>query len=75
MPALFFLRSFVLAKGITMSTFTIDTHSASWIQGTSGAPAAEGGKDLPLVKVPKGKYHLSEKKLTEWVDAAIDSLR
>src|SRR5690349_5276247 len=47
-PALHFFRSFVLKKGITLSAFTLDTHSSSCFKlGSAGIAPADGGA-IPL---------------------------
>lgn len=72
-PALFFLRSFVLAKSIALQAFTLDTHAASWIKGTSGAPVPEHGTYVRLAE--PGNVSFSADSLRDWLRAVVDHLR
>lgn len=72
-PALFSLRSFVLAKSITLRTFTLDTHAASWLKEAHGTPLPAGGAGLPLAT--PSNIQFGEQPLRDWVDAARNQLR
>ncbi len=71
-PALHFFRSFVLAKGITIRAFTLDTQSSSCFkEGVAGVGPAVGAA-LPLV--PPTNTQLGEQSVRDWVQAGIDSV-
>ncbi len=71
-PALHFFRSFVLSKGITLSAFTLDTHSSSCFkEGTAGA-AIKDGSHLPLA--PPANVQMGEQALRDWVNATTSAV-
>jgi hypothetical protein len=69
-PALAFLRSFILRRGITINTFTIDAHSVAMIDlSDANVPLGSGpkaGKDL-LLATPTNNQS-AEKALRDFVD-------
>jgi hypothetical protein len=74
-PALAFLRSFILRRGITINTFTIDAHSVAMIDlSDKTVPLGVGprsGKDLALVKPTNDQS--AEKALRDFVDGCTQS--
>jgi hypothetical protein len=73
-PALMFFRSYVLAKGITITAFTLDTHSVARVDTSDPDQTLgykpENGDDIPL-HTPTNNQS-SEKKLRRTIQTAID---
>ncbi|MCK4873511.1 MAG: hypothetical protein KAS72_12365 [Phycisphaerales bacterium] len=66
-PALHFFRSFILSKGITLSAFTLDTHSSSCFKDGVAGTAPEDGATLPLTTPTNPQ--MGEQPLRDWVSA------
>lgn len=64
-PALYFFRSFVLSKSITLSAFTMDTHSSSCFKNGAAGTAAEDGATLPMANPTN--VQMGEQALRDWV--------
>ena len=72
-PALQFFRSFVLAKGVTLSAFTLDTHSSSCFKSdVAGNPAMDGAQ-LQLVEPTNAA--MGAQALRDWVTATTAAIR
>ena len=64
-PALHFFRSFVLSKNVTLSAFTLDTHSSSCFKDGVAGTAAADGANLPMVNPTN--VQMGEQALRDWV--------
>lgn len=64
-PALHFFRSFLLKKSITLSAFTLDTHSSSCFKGNAAGVAPKDGPALPLQNPIN--VQMGEQALRDWV--------
>ena len=71
-PALHFFRSFVLSKGITLSAFTLDTHSSSCFKEGAAGTGPRDGARLPL-SMPTN-VQMGEAALRDWVTATTRSV-
>jgi len=74
-PSLMFFRSYIVAHGITLTRFTIDANSTSFIDTSDetdqlGSPPCKGGL-LPLVEPTNTQS--AEALIREFVDAAIEA--
>ena len=71
-PAFHFFRSFVLSKEVTLSAFTLDTHSSSCFKNRVAGAAPEDGGLLPLVPPTNGQ--MGEQPLRDWVSKTAQSI-
>lgn len=71
-PALHFFRSFVLAKGITIRAFTLDSQSSSCFkEGVAGVGPANGA-NLPLIQ--PANVQMGEQNLRDWVQSSVNQM-